>query len=403
MDKKTGLVESKRQITRIASHIRNRIMSLYVDNKTNFSYDRNIQNIRYTLDNIDDRKALAQKAYQNKWLLAAKKIQYGGKGSVVNLIETVADNIQRIKESILELYAPSQMYVPSFLELVKEIQATKTTFPSLSYRDKVLSIKTNNIVLSDGDIELGFGEFSVEFNLDRKFHSSLNDLLTIKALNPNYPGNGDRNITHPHVHNATLCAGDGHYLICEAIKQGRVEDAFKLVLSILNNYNEDSPYLSLQEWEHEYLSCAACGYDELTEDCSYSCSRCDTILCENCCSTCDNCSESICMECASVCDNCSNISCDGCSNNEVCSGCDNRYCDECMKKCGTCGSNKCEDCITSCDTCSTKMCEDCQKECDECGEKECEDCLIKCENCNKDLCSTCNDEDKCNMFKEVKV
>jgi len=265
-----------------------------------------------------------------------------------------------------------------------------------------LSIKTHNITLSDGDYEIELGDFKICFNLDTRFDSRLDNILEIKALNPN-PANGRSGVTHPHVDDERLCAGDGDTLIRQALRQGRIEDAFKLVLTVLDNYNDNSPYVHLYEWNGEVYCCDECGADDLTEDTICSCECCGSIFCENCIGSCDKCSRSMCMECSSRCEICDCVMCDRCVRDTTCKGCDRTVCEECMETCVVCGVNRCDECLKGCEACDAKTCEDCTINCAECETSLCEDCKTTCDNCGKLYCADCYDEDKCSLFKEVKV
>jgi len=397
---KLGLVETNKQMAKIAILIRNQILSLTNKISTTTQHKKNIQNIEYILENIKKQDRLKNKAFEKNWFLAAKRLEYGENGTIQSFMNKIVDNAEKVSTYIDDFYNPPNFYLPSFSEIMKDIQATKKTFPSLSYKDHILSVKTNKITLSDGDNEIELGDFKICFNLDTRFDSRLDNILEIKALNPN-PANGRSGITHPHVDDERLCAGDGDSLIRQALQQGRIEDAFKLVLLVLDNYNEESPYVHLYEWNGEVYCCDECGADDLTEDTIYSCESCDSVLCENCCISCENCSGSTCAKCANICGRCENISCERCSENNTCKDCGETVCINCMETCNSCGKNRCSGCLEECGSCNNKICNECKVECEECSTEMCGDCLMKCENCNKILCAECNEKDSCNMFAKV--
>jgi len=404
---KLGLVETNKQMAKIAILIRNQILSLTNKISTTTQHKKNIQNIEYILENIKKQDRLKNKAFEKNWFLAAKRLEYGENGTIQSFMNKIVDNAEKVSTYIDDFYNPPNFYLPSFSEIMKDIQATKKTFPSLSYKDHILSVKTNKITLSDGDNEIELGDFNIKFNLDTRFDSRLGNILEIEALDPN-PAQGRSNITHPHVDSGSLCAGEdpktgatGDSLIRQALQQGRIEDAFKLVLLVLDNYNEDSPYVHLYEWNGEVYSCTECGADDLTEDTIYSCEFCDQIFCENCISSCDKCSRSMCMECATRCNQCDNVFCEKCLTNSSCGDCGETICENCVETCKSCGNNRCSECLKGCDSCDAKICNECKVECEECSTEMCGDCLMKCENCNKILCAECNEKDSCNMFAKV--
>jgi len=396
---KTGLITTESQIFRLAIVIRNQILQLKDKEPETEMYRRNIDAMSYNIGQLEDLERLRNKAISYEWFLAARKLEFGKHGTIQEKTNKILDNAKRIHDCINKTY-DSETYVPSIKNLIEEIKVAKNTFKTLSYRDKILSIKTHKITLSDGDNEIELGDFEINFNLGVKFDSRLGYILVIEALNPN-PAQGRPAVTHPHVDDERLCAGDGDILIRQALQQGRIEDAFKLVLAVLNNYNDRSPYVSLDEWNGEVYCCEECGVDDLTEDTICSCESCDQIFCENCISSCDKCSRSTCMECSSRCEACDCIMCNGCAESTTCKGCDQIVCEDCMEICTACGKNRCDECLKGCEGCDAKICSECKIECEECSTELCSDCLMKCDNCKKNLCSTCHEADSCNMFAKV--
>jgi len=396
---KTGLIITEKQIFRLATIIRNQILQLKDKEPKTEIYDKNIRSISYNIEQLKDLKRLRDKAISYKWFLAARKIEFGKYGTIQEKTNKIIDNTKRIHDCINETY-DSETYIPSIKDLIEEIRITKNTFQSLSCRDGVLSIKTHNITLSDGDNEIELGDFKICFNLGMNFNSVLSDILSVCALNPN-PAQGRSGVTHPHVDDERLCGGDGDPLIRQALQQGRIEDAFKLVLAVLDNYNDESPYVHLNEWDGEVYSCDECGADDLTEDTIYSCESCDQIFCENCISLCDKCSRSICMQCSSHCEACDCNMCSRCAESTGCETCKNTICNECMETCVVCGKNRCGECLKGCEICDAKICENCLTNCAECETILCEDCKMTCDNCGKKMCSECHEKDKCNMFAKI--
>ena len=398
---KTGLIVKEKQIFRLAMTIRNQILALKDKSPKAAVYYKNIDSIDYNLEKLRQENRLRDKAINAGFLLAAKRIECGEDATMERWANKITDNAQRIATTIKETY-DSEIYVPSIKDLLEEIRIAKRTFPTLSCRDRVLSIKTHKITLSDGDNEIELGDFKISFNLDIRFDSTLGEVISIHALNPN-PAQGRSDVTHPHVDEERLCAGDGDLLIRQALQQGRIEDAFKLVLAVLDNYNDDSPYVHLDEWNGEVYSCKECGSDELREDTVYSCEDCGENFCEDCISACEKCNRAICTGCSRNCEECSCIMCERCAEDTVCKECDRMICEDCMEICTNCGVKKCGECLKGCETCDAKICSDCSIECTECSTPMCEDCKTTCENCGKVLCPECNDKDECNLFAETKT
>lgn len=379
---KTGLITTESQVFRLATTIRNQILALKDKSPKSDIYYKNIDSIAYNLEKLREENGLRNKAIKAGFLLAARRIEYGKNATMEKWSNKITDNSQRIATTIKETY-DSETYVPSIKDLIEEIKVAKNTFKTLSYRDGILSIKTHDITLSDGDNEIELGDFKICFNLKTNLHTTLNNILSIRALNPN-PAQERSSVTHPHVDDELLCAGDGDILIRQALQQGRIEDAFKLVLAVLDNYNDSSPYVHLNEWNGEVYCCDECGADDLTEDTICSCECCNSIFCENCIGSCDKCSRSMCMECSSRCE-----------------ACDRTVCEDCMETCVVCGVNRCDECLKGCEICDAETCEDCTIKCAECETSLCEDCKMTCDNCGKLYCADCYDEDKCSLFVKV--
>lgn len=193
---KDGLVETQKQIFRLATVIRNQILALKDKSPKAEIYHKNISNIDYNLTQLEQLNKLRNKAIANCWFLAARKIEFGKHGTIQEKTNKIIDNTKKIHDCIGATY-DSETYVPSLKDLIEEIKIAKNTFKTLSCRDGVLSITTHKITLSDGDVEIELGDFKICFNLEMRFDSILKDILSINALNPN-PAQGRHDVTHPH-------------------------------------------------------------------------------------------------------------------------------------------------------------------------------------------------------------
>lgn len=70
---------------------------------------------------------------------------------------------------------------------------------------------------------------------------------TVVAVTPNPCEKDDRTV-HPHVHDESLCEGEGEAAIGKALSQVRLLDFFVLVHQILQTDNAGSAYARLNEW-----------------------------------------------------------------------------------------------------------------------------------------------------------
>ena len=146
------------------------------------------------------------------------------------------------------------------------------------------------------------------------------NVYSIVALDP-HPAACNEAVTHPHVSDEGLCAGDGGAAIQMALANGRICDFFLLVQAVLTTYNSGSPYISLDNWYG--TPCYDCGYSMDTEDAHW----------------CEACEHDYCSECISCCEKCEGWFCRGCLTE--CEICGDLYCRGCMTTCPDCGRELC--------------------------------------------------------------
>jgi hypothetical protein len=202
----------------------------------------------------------------------------------------------------------------SLRSLVEDLRQLGDEFENVEF-----DLKGGRVVATTKPIELEdvpLGPFAIELHLKRlgdRFDSSCFGCV---ALKPN-PASGNDSVTHPHVQDGQLCAGDASVPISAALRQGRICDAFCLVRSVLQTYNAASPYVALDSWDG--VTCS---------DCSCSTSRENTSGCEHC---------------------------------------DQDYCDECMSCCEACDGSCCRGCLERDGESDAYLCPSCRTTCDDCG------------------------------------
>ena len=108
----------------------------------------------------------------------------------------------------------------------------------------------------------------------------------VYAVDPNCPASGD-GVTHPHVQSDSLCEGEGMDAIRRALDEGRLYDFFCVVDHILRNYNPDSAYVQLEDWNG--INCRACG-DTVDSNEVIAYSKCESESCVECSVCCASCS-----------------------------------------------------------------------------------------------------------------
>lgn len=232
-------------------------------------------------------------------------------------------------------------------EWIRELRHLEAEFGTLTVRwtDTVIRVVTEPVELK----EVPLGPFAVEFNWTGGPSADGIRAFEVKALKPNRPS-GRSDVTHPHIEDDILCAGEAKDALSQAVADGRLVDAFQLVHSVLTNYNPHSAYVSLNEWDGSH--CAQCGRRIRSGEAS-SCEGCDCELCDECGARCEGCGELRCGDCLEPCDVCRERHCRACL---VTPAQGRSFCSACLQVCAGCGSSVLKDELDSdgrCPTCST--------------------------------------------------
>jgi hypothetical protein len=199
-------------------------------------------------------------------------------------------------------------------------------------RERQIVARTPAIELED----VYLGPFAIELHVDRLAGSPASHCFDIVALEPN-PASCNESVTHPHVQDKALCAGDAAVPISQALKQGRIADGFCLVRSVLQTYNPASPSVALDSWSGQYCHDCDCPIDE---DDARFCDHCDNRFCDGCMAGCDLCERSCCR---------------GCIDHDPVS--DRRCCPACCHRCSECDRVVDADSFNS----ETELCPECHE------------------------------------------
>lgn len=180
---------------------------------------------------------------------------------------------------------------PTVRTVVDELRQLREEFDHVEVKpDKaVICARTDRVVLEDVDL----GPFEVVLDVKRLGERVDAGCFDCVALDPN-PASSSEDTTHPHVQSNSLCAGDAAAPISQALRQGRIFDAFCLVRSVLQTYNSHSPYVALDDWSGN--PCPDCGRS-VGSDGFYYCEACGGDFCDDCVGRCDLCEESACDGC----------------------------------------------------------------------------------------------------------
>jgi len=263
---------------------------------------------------------------------AERAQQHGWYGAASRLRHDLAWRLDRFRLDLGNILQqlPSPMDRPSSasaLDIYRDIVALYDEFDDVSWdlRAKTLSVNTTDIVLKE--VFLGPFEIRLDFS-----GLPVADYEVI-AQDP-HPAASDESVTHPHVQDKQPCEGDARMPIRQALNEGRLANFFLIVRNLLNTYNSESPFVSLENWDG--VTCQDCGAT-VGEDNRSVCEACGADLCDYCYASCSACECVYCSQCL-----------------ETCAGCDESICKYCLKPCSKCGEWFCPECLSEkgvCETC----------------------------------------------------
>jgi hypothetical protein len=256
------------------------------------------------------------------WVLAQTKLRQD--------LAAIADELYRVSALALARIEAQPPVVPSLRFLFEELEQVDADFGGLTidWRAKAICATTEPVTLKN--VELG--TFAIRFHWERLPRAFDPFCFDIVALEPRSPPDSDA-VTHPHVKNNQLCAGDAVGPLRSALEQGRLADAFHLIRGVLFTYNPRSPYVAIGEWQ-----------DVTCYDCECQISGDDIYACPGC-------SEEFCGDCLTRCLGCDDTRCAGCV--ERCSRCQDQYCRSCLVQARGALGQFCPNCRSSCATCTT--------------------------------------------------
>jgi hypothetical protein len=272
-------------------------------------------------ENAQLLRRLTEKAKSHGWQLAA--CTHGQRLSA--MLGALSEAAQDMRDDLREQPVP----IPQLKDLVAELQYLENEFNDIIIEKASIAVQTEAIVLKEIDL----GRFSIRLHWPRLAAKSDADCFEIVALDPNPAANND-SVTHPHVKDQHLCAGDATVPLQMALEQGRLVDAFCLVRSVIQTYNSASAYTSLDDWSGVY--CWNCGTSSDADD-SYFCESCSHDVCSDCTSSCSQCGRTYCASCQTRCSECESPCCERCVTTSEHSGI--ACCSGCIKTCASCGAN----------------------------------------------------------------
>ena len=262
-------------------------------------------------------------AVERNWLSSSEKVC----SRINRNLNDLTSHLQQFK-GLLNADRPKD---PKIADILAELNQIDTEFGVYEFDmdERTISIITDSVML-DGIV---FGAFEIKLYLNEIISLYKDSPYRVIALEPN-PAGSNSDVTHPHVSSEKLCEGDGYVPIRKSLEDGRLCDFFTMIVSILQTYNPDSPYVSLDDWEG--VSCYDCGYT-ISGDESYYCEYCDKEYCSNCSSYCQMCDTTICLGCSHECPSCEEPVCKDCL--AICSECEDSFCKDCLNE-----ESICENC-----------------------------------------------------------
>jgi hypothetical protein len=259
------------------------------------------------------------KARGRGWLLVLPRLG----DEVLGALKTFADTAEQVR-SLLERPVPAP---PGLVSLAAELRQLEAEFgeANIDWKGKALTAATEPITLRG----VALGAFAIRLRWDRLEQDGAARCFEIVALNPN-PAGSDERVTHPHVKDNTLCAGEAAAPLHQALAGGRLADAFCLVRAVLTTYNPGSPHVPLSDWAGG--ACHDCGC--LPGDDRCACPVCGHDFCADCTRQCDHCEAVRCTDCMGRCAVCESYCCAGCSTTAAASG--RECCQDCVRSCQAC-------------------------------------------------------------------
>ena len=320
MESRTDLT-SPSQLMRIANRMHQRLQTLQINNMVKASQS--------TLPMMEDLERLSKigltwtKAAARGWAKAANLMSKRAETCMGSTHLRIGLTLDRIKKLVI-------VAAPTLRELYGELVQLREEFNGLEYdhKDQLLIVKTEEIELE----EICFGEFELALAIERLSAGAGSGSFIVSAVDPN-PAAGDPGVTHPHVNNERICAGEASLPIRVALCSGRVCDAFMMMRSVLSVYNPSSPHVSLENWDGR--PCYSCGCFVPDDDMFY-CSSCEEDFCEDCMHFCNSCNTVCCNSCVLGCPICGNFMCRACMT--VCPDCGDPICKNCYED-GECPCN----------------------------------------------------------------
>lgn len=223
---------TQRQCVRIAHAIRTHLLE-HEQHRWSMSQGR-IGSIEEHFQRLQSLRRKLVICEMRCWYAAARKIL----GRMDTLLRELPYLVQQAHRSVEFCH----MKVPSAAEIYRELRQAEDEFGELNWYEEgqLLAATTEPIELQD----VFLGDFEIQLLIPSLAHMQYGRVYRIVALDA-HPASSSPHVTHPHVSDEQLCAGDAGAAIHQALLGGRICDFFLLSRSVLLHYNPDSPYVAL--------------------------------------------------------------------------------------------------------------------------------------------------------------
>jgi len=244
-------------------------------------------------------------------------------GKLVEHMRAVLPDVSYFVAGAERAIAESQPKLPAARDIIEELQQIEEEFGQVKLGAKAGTVSVVTEPIEFDDVYLG--TFEICLRVDRITPINPQGSFSVIALDP-HPASSNENVTHPHVSDERLCCGDASMPMRAALEAGRLGDFFCLARSVLETYNDSSPYISIADWEGR--PCSDCGYSMAADE-GYMCTSCEGDFCAECSSSCMRCEETTCSSCLTVCPVCGDGYCRECIT--ICPDCEQTICLSCLE------------------------------------------------------------------------
>jgi hypothetical protein len=282
-------------------------------------HTHHVDRVARCLEAFEDMRRRIGQADRRGWALALARLRHD--------LTSIANVLHRASAALATI-ASQPRVVPSLRFLKEELQQIDADFGGLTidWMGKAICATTEPVTLKG----VTLGPFAIRFHWERLPQAIDPYCFDAVALEPRSPAVNDA-VTHPHVKNNKVCAGEAAGPIKAALEQGRLADAFHLLRGVLFTYNPRSPHVAIQAWQ------------------GITCSDCECMVSSDDIYACEGCSEEHCSDCVIR-----------------CSGCDGAFCADCLQNCSRCEARCCRYCLIEAQGARGQFCPECRWCCERC-------------------------------------